>query len=74
MTDYLRETVKNRWDNIGCKIRRAFFAVFLTFVRHIPYRIRYWVVVLAWADSTQGEWSDKIVPEVTAHQLLERMK
>jgi hypothetical protein len=74
MTGHVKETIISRIDWIRCKTRRALFGVFLTCVRRIPYKVRYWVIMLAWADATQGEWSDQEVPAVTPFQLLERMK
>lgn len=40
----------------------------------LPYRVRYWVVIRAWADATQWEWSNVDATTVTAKELLDRMK
>jgi hypothetical protein len=74
MTDYLQNKIISSFDRISGKSRRVFSNVLIACVRRIPYRIRYWVIILAWADATQGQWSDQEVPGVYAHQLLERMK
>lgn len=42
--------------------------------RLLPYRIRYWAVVRAWADATQGQWSDQDSTAIRAEQLLKRMR
>lgn len=40
----------------------------------LPYHVRYWVVIRAVADATQGEWSDQEVPALKAMDVLARMK
>lgn len=42
--------------------------------RLLPYRIRYWVVIRAWADATPGRWSSTESPGITAEVLLKRMR
>jgi hypothetical protein len=42
--------------------------------RLLPYRIRYWVVIRAWAEATQGRWTSQEPPSVTAHEILRRMR
>lgn len=42
--------------------------------RLIPWKLRYWVVINAWADATQGRWSHVEAPGVTVHEALERMR
>ena len=40
----------------------------------LPYKVRYWVVIRAWADATQGEWSHVEAPGVLGVDMLKRMK
>ena len=39
----------------------------------LPYRLRYWVTIRAFADATTGEYAHVFASEVTQAQVLQRM-
>ena len=40
----------------------------------VPYPVRYWIVIRAWADATSGEYGHQEVHSVNMKDVLDRMK
>jgi hypothetical protein len=42
--------------------------------RHLPARLVYWSVIVAWARTTTGRWSKTPAPDLTTAEMLKRLE